>query len=496
VKRSARHLVLAILAIAAWLGLPARASAQAGRRPDVVVIVTDDQRYDTLWAMPIVERELVARGAGLANAFVVNAICCPSRASILTGTYSHTNGVYRQTPPFGRFEWLRDGSTLATWLHEAGYRTGLVGKYIDGYQHAALTRYVPPGWDRWVAFVHAAYDDYKLTVDGEVQDHGASPGEYSTDVLAREAVDFIRSTPAEDPLFLYFAPEAPHAPATPAPEDATAFADLPPWRPASYDEADVADKPLWVRSLPRLTAARQAQVDAFRRDQYRSLLSVDRAVGSILAALEQAGRLSNTLIVYTSDNGIDWGEHRWTKKEAPYEEVIRVPMVVRWDDGGVVPSSNPADEALNIDIAPTIAEAAGLDAPVMDGRSLLPVLRGERPSWRRDFLVEHLEGTNPVPTYCAVRSARWAYVRYTDGEEELYDLEADPEQLVNLAGDPAAASALEAMRGRLEALCDPAPPGFGDRGLDPRIAAGIGVLLGLFVLTAARTSLAVTKSSR
>lgn len=494
--RPGRSSVVAIFAFAVWLGLPARAFAQTGRPPDVVVIVSDDQRFDTLWAMPAVERQLVGRGAVFANAFVVNPICCPSRASILTGTYSHTNGVYRQTPPFGRFEWLRDGSTLATWLHEAGYTTGLVGKYIDGYQHAALTGYIPPGWDRWVAFIHAAYYDYKLTVDGEVQSHGSGAGDYSTDVLAHEAVDFIRSAAAGDPLFLYFAPEAPHAPAIPAPGDGTAFTDLPPWRPASYDEADVSDKPLWVRGLPRLTPARQAQVDAFRRDQYRSLLAVDRAINSILGALEQTGRLSNTLIVYTSDNGLAWGEHRWTKKEAPYEVVIRVPMVLRWDDGGVIASSRPADQALNIDIAPTIAEAAGLDAPPMDGRSLLAVLRGERSPWRRDFLVEHLEGTNPVPTYCAVRSTRWTYVRYSDGEEELYDLTADPDQLVNLAGDPAAADALATMRSRLEVLCDPPPPGFGDGGLDPRIAIGVGVLLGLFVLVAARTRLTVTKPTR
>src|SRR5207247_6865495 len=143
-----------------------------------------------------------------------NSLCCPSRSSILTGDYSHTTGVYRQVPPYGRFEWFDDRSTVTTWLHGAGYTTGLFGKYLDGYQHAAVTGYVPPGWDRWVGFVHPGYQDYQLSIDGVAQAYGDAPGDYSTDVLASEAVNFIRR--ARGPLFLYFAPEAPHTPATPA----------------------------------------------------------------------------------------------------------------------------------------------------------------------------------------------------------------------------------------------------------------------------------------
>jgi arylsulfatase A-like enzyme len=451
-----------------------------------VVVVTDDQRFDSLWAMPVVREELVGRGASFPDAFVVNPICCPSRASILTGAYSHSTDVYRQVPPFGRWEWFRDGSTLATWLDDAGYTTALVGKYLDGYQHAALTGVVPPGWDRWVAFVHAAYLDYKLTVDGTVRTYGSAPQDYSTDVLGREAAAFIRG--ADGPLFLYLAPAAPHGPAPPGPGDEGAFADLEPWRPPSYDEADVGDKPAWVRALPPLGAAERERIDALRRDQYASLLAVDRMVGAVLDALRETGRLENTLIVYTSDNGLAWGEHRWSKKEAPYEEVIRVPLVVRWDAGGVRPGSSPDALALNVDIAPTIAEAAAVAAPGAEGVSLLPVLRGsaEGPP-RQDFLIEHLEGTNPIPTYCAVRSRGWTYVRYTDGEEELYDLGSDPWQLENLAREPSAADVRETMRARLETLCDPPPPGYLDDGMDGRIAIAVAVL-GAMLLGAALRS--------
>lgn len=471
-------LVLAVLAVLA----PGRALSQEGP-PDVVVIVTDDQRWDTLGAMPVVQRELVARGASFPDAFVVNPVCCPSRASILTGAYSHTTGVYRQAPPFGRFEWFRDGSTLATWLDDAGYTTGLFGKYLDGYQHAGLTGYVPPGWDRWVAFIRSAYRDYKLSVDGRVRGFGSASEDYSTDVLAREAEGFVRR--AEGPLFLYLAPAAPHGPAPPAPGDEDAFADLPPWRPASYDEADVSDKPSWVRSLPRLDAAERERIDTLRRNQLASLLAVDRAVQRVLGALRETGRLRDTLIVYTSDNGLSWGEHRWSKKEAPYEEVIRVPLVVRWDAGGVLAGSTPDAQALNVDLAPTIADATAVAAPDIEGRSLLPVLRGERePAPREDFLIEHLAGTNPVPTYCAVRSRDWTYVRYTDGQEELYDLREDPSQLRNLADDPSADRRLHERRARLDALCDPPPPGFGDSGLDARLAAGVAAMLALIALGA------------
>ena len=209
--------------------------------PDIVLIVTDDQRWDTLWAMPILSERLAGRGVTFPDAFVVNPLCCPSRASILTGNYSHTHLVYRQIPPFGRFEWFHDGSTLATWLHDAGYRTGLFGKYIDGYQHAAVTGYVPPGWDRWVAFVHSAPVDYTLTIDGALHGVRARPGG-PRDRGARGRGGRVR--PGHHRATVPRARDVGAARTRdPAPGDEDAFADLPPARPPSFDEADVSDKP-------------------------------------------------------------------------------------------------------------------------------------------------------------------------------------------------------------------------------------------------------------
>lgn len=490
-----RRRILLLAGVAAVLPAPTPVVAQMpSDPPDVVLIVTDDQRWDTVWSMPTVRRELIEPGVAFEQAFVVNPICCPSRASILTGDYSHTTGVYRQTPPFGRVEAFDDTSTLATWLDAAGYTTGLFGKYLDGYQHRALTGVVPPGWDRWVAFVRAGYVDYKLTVDGEVRSYGASPPEYSTTVLAERAVAFLEG--ASGPVFLLFAPAAPHAPAVPEPGDADVFADLEPAHPPSFDEADVSDKPAWVRALPRLDGEGAERIDAFRRRQYRSLRSVDRAVERIVDALERTGRLGNTLLLFTSDNGIHHGEHRWSRKETPYEESIRVPLVVRWDaaDRAV----QPAEDALvlNIDLAPTIAEAAGV-AIDADGRSLLPLLDGRINRWREDFLIEHLEGANPVPTFCAVRSSAWKYVRYATGEEELYDLRRDPNELENLVGDASARSSLDSLRERLRELCRPTPPGF-DRGRPLRALVAVGALA-LVVLaeaTAARRRAKAAESCR
>jgi arylsulfatase A-like enzyme len=426
-------------------------------RPSFVVILTDDQRWDTLWAMPAVQRQLMRRGMTFANGFVVNSLCCPSRTSILTGQYSHSTGVWRNSGEFGGFGSFDDTSTVATWLDGAGYETALVGKYLNGYEGVAQrTQYIPPGWDRWTAFARPGYFDYALNRDGHIDVSGGTPAEYSTDVLADEAVRFIRQ--AEGPMFLMFSPYAPHGPSTPSTRYAHSFSDLEPWRPPSYNEVNVSDKPSWLQERPRWLQKRRAAIDARRTDMLRTLLSVDDAVRDIVGALQDTGRISNTFIVFTSDNGFHWGEHRLHGKQSAYEEAIRVPYVVRYDrliDG-------PGEDehlVLNIDLAPTIAALAGADAPEVDGRSLVPLLNGRH--WRGDFLVEHmLAPEGGIPTYCAVRSERFSYVLYDSGEEELYDLPADPFQLRNVAGEPGAAGARKWFRARVAQLCDPAPPGF------------------------------------
>ncbi len=431
----------------------------SSRQPDIVLILTDDQRFDTLWAMPTVRSELVAKGVSFSNGYVSNPVCCPSRSSTLTGNYSHTTRVYTNHPkePFGGFPAFEDRSTMATWLQEAGYRTALMGKYLNGYSDT----YVPPGWDRWfVTWDEGAYFDYSANDDGVIRSFGADPNDYGTDVLADQATDLIRSTDRDQPLFLYFAPHAVHGPATPAPRDRRAFAGIEPWRPPSYDEEDVSDKPAYIRSRGPLPASARASIEAFRRAQYRALRSVDRAVSDILDALTDTGRLSNTVIVFTSDNGMMWGEHGWSSKVVPYEESIRVPLVIRAD--AMIASPHRDDHlVLNIDLAPTFADVSGASAPRMEGMSVVPLLVSTRAAWRKDFLMEHLElGPGGVPTYCGVHGRRYVFVDYGTGEEELYDLRVDPFQLANVVRSRAYADVLRVQRDRLQQLCRPRPPRF------------------------------------
>jgi arylsulfatase A-like enzyme len=430
--------------------------AVQSNEPSIVFILTDDQRWDTLDGMPIVRRELGARGVTFSNAFVSDPLCCPSRATILTGQHAHSTGVWQNIGPNGGFEaFKQDHSTMATWLRDAGYRTALFGKYLNRYEGT----YVPPGWEKWEAIAGSVdpydlYYNYTLNVDGVLEKRGSGGGDYSTDVLADDAVDFIRETPGS--LFVYFAPFAPHTPARPAPRDMEKIPELRPFRPPSFDEPDVTDKPQWVRDLDRFTPAQQAKIDALRPKTYASLLAVDQAVGRIVDALKETGRLENTLIVFTSDNGFLWGEHRFFNKAVPYEEAIRVPLVVRYDrliDRPRVDSRL----VVNTDFAPTFAEFAGVEAPRAEGMSFLPLLSDAAASWRTDFLVEHANLLR-VPSLCAVRSERFMYVHYVTDEEELYDLENDPYQLANAAEDPRYSDVLAGLRAREKELCNPPPP--------------------------------------
>jgi arylsulfatase A-like enzyme len=433
-------------------------------QPNIVLILTDDQRWDEM-SMPFVQSELVRKGVSFTNAFVVNALCCPSRTTILTGKYSHGTDVYGNKPPHGGFTTFTDGledeSTIATWLDAAGYRTGLVGKYLNGYS-TKRAAYVPPGWDVWNAFALAGnggYYNYNMSIGGSVVHYGSNEEDYSTDVLADYATDFIDSTSSQQPFFLYFAPRAPHAPSTPPSRYLHAFPNLPPLRPPSYNENDVSDKPMYVQNRPQMSAEVMANQDAYRRRQYQSLRGVDDAVGRLMTELADTGRLADTLVVYASDNGLLFGEHRILNKQVPYEESIRVPMVIRYDPLTQKVASSDPRFVLNLDLAPTFAGAAGLAAPGAEGTSLLPLLAGADPPWRTDFLVEHILASN-IPTYCAVRNQGFIYVKYQTGEEELYNLALDPYQRRNVSSRPRYVSRKSAMHSRLVQLCSPPPPGY------------------------------------
>jgi N-acetylglucosamine-6-sulfatase len=427
--------------------------------PNIVLILTDDQRADTLRFMPNVQRLLVDQGIRFSNGYVVNPLCCPSRSSILTGAYSHTTGVYTNDPDMhGGFPAFRDGSTIATWLQAAGYRTSLFGKYLNGY---GVTTYVPPGWDDWFStFKDGGYYDYAAVADGDAMRFGHDPADYGTTVLRDRAVSFIRSTEPSQPLFIYFAPHAPHEPAIPERRDRDAFVSESPRRTISYDERDVSDKPDHVRKLGRIDAETRRDIDEFRLSQIQTLQSVDRSVAVLIDTLEDTGRLENTMIVFTSDNGMFWGEHRLRGKSQVYEEAIGVPFVVRYD---TLIENSRTDEslALNIDLAPTFAELAGVSAPGAEGRSLLPRLRSPSASWRDAFLVEHMaKGSYGAPTFCAIHTDRYVLVRYATGEEELYDLVRDPQQMENVATSPRYVEERQSLRTGLRRLCDPLPPGF------------------------------------
>jgi N-acetylglucosamine-6-sulfatase len=426
-------------------------------QPNIVVILTDDQRWDTLSYMPTVESELVAHGVDFMNAFAENPLCCPSRASFLTGQDSHTTGVYSNQEPLGGFARFDDTATLGTWLDDAGYATFLTGKYLNHYFDTDGL-YVPPGWDRWRAFASSTpYYDYDISLDGTaVESYGSDPSDYSTDVIAGLADDMIREASAQDPLFMWVAPLAPHGPWTPAPRDVGTLDGIDPWRPPSYDEADVRDKPAYIQALPRLSTDAQASIDALRQGQLETLGAVDDLVGTLLTALTETGRMSDTIFVFTSDNGYLWGEHRRDGKVVPYEESIRIPLVVRWDR--VTGAGQDSHLISNTDLAPTLIEAGDATASGFDGMSFMPLLIGQSVTWRKHMLIEH--DTAGAPSYCADRTPKEIFVHYATGEEEYYRLgpHADKYERTNKVAVTKFQPRITKLRNVLRGMCSPLPP--------------------------------------
>jgi N-acetylglucosamine-6-sulfatase len=278
-------------------------------------------------------------------------------------------------------------------------------------------------------------------------------------VIASLADADIRSASAQDPLFLWLAPFAPHGPSTPAPRDDGSLSGIEPWRPPSYNESDMRDKPAYMQSLPSLSVDDEATLDASREDQLESLGAVDDAVGVVTQALAETGRLSDTIIVFASDNGYMWGEHRRIGKIVPYEESVRIPLVIRWDRLATPPTTNKRLVS-NVDLAPTLEQAASADVLPADGRSLLPLLRRQRVTWRQHLLIEH-SGPEPQPIYCADRTPSDILIHYATGEEEYYRLgpKADPYQLINKISKLKFASRIATLRTKLRTMCTPLPPG-------------------------------------
>lgn len=443
--------------------MPAPRPAAAAVPPNIVLIVTDDQDFRSLQEMPNVRKLLTQEGTTFPNFIFSTPGCCPSRASILRGQYTHNHGVLRSKGPNGGFATFynlgREESTVATWLKHQGYRTALVGKYLNGYPEGVDAGYVPPGWTEWQAPLQEHYFGYDFNDNGTIVRYGHRPEDYLTDVLSQKAQDFVRrSAKAGKPFFLHLTPRAPHGPAIPAPRHAEAFPNATAPRVPSFNEEDVSDKPAYVHDAPPFTDDEIDQIDALYRDRLRTLLAVDEMVADLIATLEATNTLGNTYVFFTTDNGYLVGEHRVAEKGLPYEESIRMPLLVR---GPGVRAGAVEDRLVsNIDLAPTFAALAGTRTPrFVDGRSLVPLLRGEPPgSWRQAVLVaafgrdEEVSvagqiGTKArVPAFRALRAVDRLYVEYATDERELYDLANDPYQLDNLAAgaDPAELDRLSA----------------------------------------------------
>lgn len=465
-RRRTPILVALLAAASLCAGAVSTTSAAPPSRPNVVVLMTDDQTVESLRVMPNVERLLVDQGATFDNSFVSFPLCCPSRATFLTGQYAHNHGVLSNTPPGGGYRALDGAKTLPVWLRRAGYATAHVGKYLNGYGKDDPTE-VPPGWTEWHGSVDPSsyrYFGYTLNENGRLVKYGHRARAYKTDVYADLAVDVVRRrAAAKQPFFLWVSFLAPHSggpqpdgrvpgAALPAPRHRGTFASEPLPRPPSFNEADISDKPGNVRVRPLLDSERIWRTKQRYRLRLESLLAVDEAVARVVRALRESGELENTLIVFTSDNGFLQGEHRIPiGKIALYEPATRVPLVLRGP--GIRPGLRLRQDVANVDLAPTILEAAGGRASLrMDGESLWPMLRDPGVYRGRDLLHEGPGTTPGVLQFTVLRTPRWVYARHFSGAAELYDLASDPDQLANLARDPAYGAVRTALQARLTSL--------------------------------------------
>jgi N-acetylglucosamine-6-sulfatase len=431
--------------------------------------MTDDQTEASLATMQHVNAVLGGEGTRFDQAIASFPLCCPARATHLTGQYAHNHGVLHNNPPFGGFIQLDHTNSLPVWLQANGYRTMHVGRYLNGYESK---HGIPPGWTDWTGLPHSAAFNY---VSWKAFDHGVlknypdaeHPGEYLTDFQTRRAVELIdEASPGDQPFLLSLWYTAPHRGAprdpddpsrpgtpSPAPRHRDAYAGVRMPRHPNFNEKNMYDKPQVVADRPRLSPEFAAGVEENWRQEIETLMGVDEGVAQIVEALRRTGELDNTLIVYMSDNGFMHGEHRaLAEKVLPYEESIRIPLLMR---GPGVPQTR-VDHRLvgNVDVAATILDATDT-APgrVQDGRSLLELLADPGAEWGRDILIENGRGANGVPSYRGIRTYRYLYIEHrTTGEYELYDLVEDPYQLQSVDGHERYAKVQRDLASRLREL--------------------------------------------
>lgn len=445
-------------------------AAVVSERPNIVMIMTDDLDVGSLTMllashlMPSLQQHIIDQGTTFTESFVTVAQCCPSRATFLTGQYAHNHKVHNNT----QIRAFNDRSTLGTWLQRVGYRTAYIGKYLNGYGYLVPDRYIPPGWDSWQALVdpstYSVYD-YTINDNGHLMTYGSDAKDYQTDVLAERGQAFIVESAhmGLEPFFLALMPLAPHVEKDyrncqsvwgetirPAPRHQGSLPEsitLP--QVPSFNESDVHDKPAWVQQLPQLLPEDIICLGKQYRDRLESLRAVDDMIGTVVKALMDTGILSRTIIIFTSDNGWFYGEHRLWGKRAPYEESIRVPLYIRVP--GMLSPQRVTQIVLNNDLAPTIAGfARATPTTPMDGRSLVTLLRDPMPpEGRKRFLVANWAGYRLaplVPSFFGLRTGpadlqtpNQLYVEYSSTRrtqraltKDFYDLSEDPYQLQNL----------------------------------------------------------------
>ncbi len=400
------------------------AQSDAGPKPNVLVIMTDDQRVDTMGMMPRALRWFDSGGTEFTNAFVTTPLCCPSRASIMTGRYVHNHDVHNNFSSPN----LDQRSTMQRYLRDAGYFTGIAGKYLNDWD----LEVDPPYFDRWAIQRHG-YAGTKYNLDGRAK----KVKKYTTDFIRDRAVGMLRWFEQDDarPWLLYVHPFAPHHPFLPAKRHKKV--KVPVWTPPpSVGETDRTDKPMVVQGGG--WTADQARKD--RRGQLRTLVAVDQMVKKVMQELERLGEGGSTLAFFLSDNGFFWAEHGLLDKRLPYTEAMQVPLFMRWP-GHVPAGISDGRLAASIDVTATILAATGItpepDYP-LDGRSLLG------PGSRERVLVEHFIDPQSVAIldWAAIRTASYQFTEWYDRTaeqgviaREYYDLVQDPYQLTNLLGD-------------------------------------------------------------
>ncbi len=456
--------------VAAGALFPVLGAKAADTRPNIVFILTDDHRYDAFgfmdkpWLKTPAMDSLAADGVQFVNSFVTTSLCSPSRASFLTGQYARCHGVKNNATP-----WRDSNVTFLEMLHARGYQSAFIGKWhMPGGHIPDLT--AQGKVDRMVSFSYMTgqgrYYDCPLIVDGEkVKKDG-----YLTDILTDYALDFLDSTDRKSPFCLFLSHKAVHASFKPPRRYRGALRNAP-----------LAEREENEKNLPQ-GLTNYSQVLEFHENQqgyYEALMAVDDSVGEVLEWLETRGLAENTIVVYTGDNGYFWGEHGLIDKRYAYEEGMRVPLLARYPR--LMPGDETVDEmVLNIDLAPTLLEAAGIGRPAfMQGRSYLPLAVGRKTPWRDSFLYEYfwdpiqaplLKGLSddrdsfierqvsklgfPHPPIRAVRTENWKYITYLDENfsDELYNLSEDPRERNDLSGKASMRDKKERLRKELERL--------------------------------------------